>query len=76
MDPDPAAQALAVLELARRGRFDEIHERFAPQLRPLALPESVRAAWADEVDRLGPVTLVGTPVTEPAGPAPCWSGSR
>jgi len=51
-----------------RGRFTEISERFAPQLRPLVPPEALRAAWEAELAKNGPVTWVGTPVTEPARP--------
>jgi uncharacterized protein len=32
------------------------------------VPEALHAAWQAEVDRRGPVTSVGTPITEPAGP--------
>lgn len=60
--------ALAVVDLARNGQFAEISERFAAQLRPMAPPEALRAAWEAAVADNGPVTDVGTPLTEPAGP--------
>ena len=41
--PDaPAPTALKVLEMARAGRFAEISERFAPQLRPMVPAEALR----------------------------------
>ncbi len=68
MTNTPEATALAVLELAAQGRFAEISERFAPQLRPLVPAEALRAAWAAELARNGPLSSVGTPVAEQAGP--------
>lgn len=67
METSPAAAALAVVEMARQGRFAEIRDRFAPQLRPMVPPEALQAAWEAEMARNGPVCLVGTAVTEPAG---------
>jgi uncharacterized protein len=43
------AAALAVIGLARQGRFAEIAELFAPELRPMAPPEALRAAWESEI---------------------------
>jgi hypothetical protein len=60
---------LNVLELAQAGRFAEIPERFAPQLRPLVVPEALAAAWDAELGRQGPITAIGAPLTEPAGGA-------
>jgi hypothetical protein len=60
--------ALAVLEMGQAGRFEEIRERFAPQLRPLVPAGAMRAAWAAEISRVGPVTGAGTPVSESGGP--------
>ena len=65
-DAEPAATALAVVDMARRGQFAAIAERFAPPLRPMAPPEALRAAWESEIAKNGPVSSVGTPVTEPA----------
>lgn len=64
----PADTAIAVIEMAERGQFKEIHDRFAPQLRPLVPPETLRAAWEAEVAKTGPVSALGTPLTEAAGP--------
>jgi uncharacterized protein len=55
---------LKVLEMARSGRFVEIREMFAPQLRALVVPEVLEAAWVAEADRLGAVTLVGELTSE------------
>lgn len=60
----PAQTSLGVLEMAQAGRFAEICEMFAEPLRPMVTPEALRAAWRPAIDRLGPVTSVGVPVTE------------
>ena len=54
--------------MARAGRFEEIHERFAPPLRPFVPAEALQAAWAAEISRASAVTGAGTPVSEQAGP--------
>ena len=64
----PEATALAVIEMARRGQFAEISERFPPQLRPLVPPEALGAAWEAAIATYGHVSGLGPPVTEPAGP--------
>ncbi|MGJ6962101.1 alpha/beta hydrolase family protein [Streptosporangium sp. G11] len=61
------ATALTVVEMARQGRFAEIEGLFAPSLRAVVGAEALRAAWAAETDRSGPVSAVGEPVSEPAG---------
>jgi uncharacterized protein len=63
----PGPVGLTVLEMAQTGRFAEIRDMFAPQLRAMVTAEALQAAWAAELDRRGPVTGVGTPVSEPAG---------
>ena len=60
--------ALAVIEMAEQGRFAEISDRFPPSLRPMVPPDALRAAWEAEIARHGPVSGLGTPVTESAGP--------
>ncbi|ONI92117.1 hypothetical protein ALI22I_05765 [Saccharothrix sp. ALI-22-I] len=60
----PEATGVAVVELARAGRFAEIEKLFAPPLRALIDAEAVRAAW---VTGIGAVSGVGEPVSEPAG---------
>ena len=54
--------------MAQAGRFAEIRDMFAPNLRAMVAAGALQAAWAAEVGRRGQVTSVGTPVTEPAGP--------
>jgi len=79
---DPAGTAVAVVEMARAGRFAELAERFAPVLRAVVSAETVRLAWLTEVTRNGAVRAVGTPAIEPAGdglvrvsvPVECESG--
>jgi dienelactone hydrolase len=64
----PTTTGLTVLDMAQAGRFTEMHELFAPPLRAMVPPAALQAAWAAEIGRRGPVTSVGTPVSEPAGP--------
>jgi dienelactone hydrolase len=54
--------------MARNGQFAEFCERFAPPLRPMVSADALRAEWEGELAQHGPVTGVGTPLTEPAGP--------
>jgi uncharacterized protein len=68
MTTSQADAGLAVIEMARQGRFAEIRERFAPQLRPMVPTEGLQAAWESELAKNGQVTSVGTAVTEPVGP--------
>ncbi len=55
---------LAVVDLARGGRFTAIRDLFAPQLRTLASAEMLHAAWEAGIGRAGAVTGIGTPVEE------------
>ena len=68
MSASPAGAALAAVDMARNGQFAELRERFAPSLQPMLSPDGLRAAWEAELAPHGPVTGVGTPLTEPAGP--------
>ena len=68
---DAQTAALAVLDLARAGRFDEIRELFAASLRPMVTAAALQAAWDAELARAGPVVSVGAPVSDPADRA--WS---
>jgi dienelactone hydrolase len=61
----PVPTGLAVLDLARAGRFAEIRDLFAPQLRTMVTAEALQSAWSAELGRLGPVCAAGTPVSEP-----------
>ena len=62
----PATTGKTVLELARAGRFDQVRDLFAPNLRPMVTAETLQAASNVELARLGPVSSVGPPVAEPA----------
>jgi dienelactone hydrolase len=64
MSGQAVSTALAALELARAGRFGELHERFAPQLRATVPPEAIAAGWAAAIQQHGQVIAVGTPVSE------------
>jgi uncharacterized protein len=61
----PVPTGLAVLDLARAGRFAEIRDLFAPQLRTMVTAEALQSAWSAELGRLGLVCAAGTPVSEP-----------
>jgi dienelactone hydrolase len=65
---EPVPTGLAVLEMAQAGRFAEIHDLFAPQLRELVPAEALQAAWAAMLANRGPVRGIGVPVSESAGP--------
>jgi len=65
--PVPAHTGMAVLEMAQAGRFAEIRDRFAPQLRALVSAEALQSAWTAALGRHGPVAAVGEPTSEPAG---------
>src|SRR5262249_49989853 len=62
---DPAAVAAAVVGMAREGRFLEIEALFAPRLRAIVSAETLRVHWATEISRLGGITAVGQPTSEP-----------
>jgi uncharacterized protein len=68
MPTGPVATGMTVMDHVQAGRFAQIREMFAPNLRPMVTPESLRAAWAAELGRHGHVSSVGAPVTDPAGP--------
>src|SRR5262245_25217791 len=64
-DTDPAVVAAAVAEMAREGRFVELEALFAPRLRAVVSAETLQVNWAGEISRLGAVTAVGEPTSEP-----------
>ena len=72
----PATTGMTVLDLAQAGRFEEIHDMFAPLLRAMVPTEALQSAWAAEIAQRSPVTAVGEPVSEPAGPGAWWCRSR
>jgi uncharacterized protein len=65
---DAQTAALAVLELARAGRFADIRDRFAASLQPMIAAAALQAAWDAEVARLGPVVSAGDPISDTADP--------
>ncbi len=65
MANQPESTALAVLNLARAGHFTEIRDQFAAALRPLVTVPALQTAWDAEIGRLGPISTVGTAVSEP-----------
>ncbi|MER7787187.1 alpha/beta fold hydrolase [Streptomyces sp. NPDC097640] len=66
-ETDPAKTAVAVVEMAREGCFDEIAQRFAPTLRAAVSADALRLAWGMELGKHGAVTAIGDPVAEPPG---------
>ncbi|MEV0699532.1 alpha/beta hydrolase [Saccharopolyspora sp. NPDC050389] len=62
---DPAAVATAVVDMAMQGRFADIEELFAPRLRAVVSAETLRVGWEGEISRIGPVSAVGEPTSEP-----------
>ncbi|MGN9845873.1 serine aminopeptidase domain-containing protein [Nonomuraea sp. H19] len=64
---EPAAIAVAIVEMAQQGRFAEIEHLFAPPLRALINAEVLQVAWVAEMGKRGPVSAVGEPVSEQAG---------
>ncbi|MBB4941053.1 hypothetical protein FHR32_005430 [Streptosporangium album] len=64
MGADPAATAVAVVEMACKGRFAEIERLFAPPLRAVVNAEALQVAWAAEMGKSGQVSTIGEPVSE------------
>lgn len=56
--------ATTVVEMARDGRFGEIEPLFAPPLRAVVSAETVRDAWGAEINKRGPVSTIGEPMSE------------
>jgi hypothetical protein len=54
MKTSPVTAALAVVELARHGRFTEIQQQFAPQMRPMVPAEVAASALARAVRHCRP----------------------
>jgi dienelactone hydrolase len=51
--------------MTRDGRFDEVAALFGPKLRAAVSGGTLGVAWTTEQAKLGPVTGIGTPATEP-----------
>lgn len=66
MGTDPAAIAMTVVELARSGRFADIEALFAPPLRAVVSAETLQLAWESQRSKIGAISAVGTPISEPA----------
>ncbi|WP_103351134.1 alpha/beta hydrolase [Amycolatopsis sp. CA-128772] len=63
---DPAAVAVTVVGLVGGRRFADVEALFAPRLRAVASAETLRVGWEGEIARIGPVSAIGGPVSEPA----------
>ncbi len=67
----PAVQtALTALDLAQTGRFTELRDLFASSLRDLVTADVLKASWDSVIDREGPVTGAGAPLSEPTPTGP------
>jgi uncharacterized protein len=62
-DEAAISTAIDAISLARDGKFDEIADQFAPQLRALVSGPAIEAAWKTEIERVGAVQSLGTPAT-------------
>ena len=62
---DPSEVATAVARAARDQQFAEIAALFKPVLRAQVSPAILQAAWTAETDRIGQVTEIGQPTSEP-----------
>jgi hypothetical protein len=58
---------MTVVDLAVAGHFADVEALFAPPLRAVVSAETLRAGWAGEIARIGPVSAVGSPTSEPVG---------
>lgn len=67
IERDAVTAAEAMLQFFEAGRFADAGKLFAPALRELASVDALRDSWQGLLTTQGPVTLVGTPLTEPAG---------
>jgi hypothetical protein len=65
MPEGPAAISVALIAMAREGRFAEIRGMFAPPLQVLVSADALKIGWSVELDRLGPITHVGEPTCDP-----------
>ena len=68
MEHDAVATAEAVMRLMEADRFAEIDELRVPALRDQVSADALREPWQELITTYGPVTQVGTPSSEPAGP--------
>jgi dienelactone hydrolase len=59
-------RAIAVVELARTGHFDEIRELFTLGLRPMVTAAGLEAAWGAVLAERGQLISVGAAVSDPA----------
>ena len=66
MAQTPQATALDIARLAQAEQFDQIHGRFAPQLRAIASSDVLQAGWDSAITRHGQVKSIGAPVSDPA----------
>ena len=68
MERDAVATAKTVMQLLQAGRFADIDKLRVPALRELVSAEALRGPWQELLTTQGPITLVGTPLSESAGP--------
>jgi len=68
MQHDAGATAEAVMRLMEADRFAEIDELRVPALREQVSADALREPWQELITTYGPVTQVGPPASESAGP--------
>ncbi|BDX30982.1 hypothetical protein TUM20985_15290 [Mycobacterium antarcticum] len=68
MERDAVTTGMTVMQMLQAGRFADVCELLVPALRELVSPDTLRAPWQGLIAAHGPVTLVGTPLSESAGP--------
>ncbi|MBI3216724.1 MAG: alpha/beta fold hydrolase [Mycobacterium sp.] len=56
------------MQLLEASRFADAVNLFAPALRELVTADALRQPWQELLTTQGPITVVGTPLTEPADP--------
>lgn len=62
---EPERIARAVVQMAQVGQFAGIAELFAPPLAAVMSGAALNAVWAREAEKIGSISAVGTPASEP-----------
>lgn len=68
MERDAVATGTVVMQRLQAGRFVEVCELFAPELRELISADALRRPWEELLEAHGPIALVGSPSSALAGP--------
>lgn len=68
MESDAIDTAKTVMQLMMTGQFADIDKLRVPALRELVSAEALRDPWQELISTQGPITVVGAPLSESAGP--------